>query len=65
MLRHLFDKKAESASTASTPGLIGPRVPRHSGAWDVLRKRLIAEPGLHIIDTGYPSRPLAATLAVP
>ncbi len=36
-------------------GLTGPRVPRHSGAWAVLRKRLQAEPGLRIIDTGYTS----------
>jgi SAM-dependent methyltransferase len=30
-------------------------VSRHSGAWAVLRKRLQAEPGLRIIDTGYTS----------
>jgi hypothetical protein len=30
-------------------------VPRHSGAWSALRKRLQAEPGLCIIDTGYTS----------
>jgi hypothetical protein len=30
-------------------------VPRHSGAWAELRKRLQAEPGLRIIDTGYTS----------
>jgi len=30
-------------------------VPRHSGAWAVLRKRLQAEPGLRIIDVGYTS----------
>jgi hypothetical protein len=30
-------------------------VPRHSGAWAVLRKRLLAEPGLRVIDTGYTS----------
>jgi hypothetical protein len=55
VLRRWFDKKPESGSTTSTPGLIGPRVPRHSGGWAVLRKRLIAEPGLRIIDTGYTS----------
>src|SRR5208337_137776 len=33
----------------------GPRVSRHSGGWAVLRKRLQAEPGLRIIDTGYTS----------
>jgi hypothetical protein len=30
-------------------------VPRHSGGWAVLRKRLLAEPGLRILDSGYSS----------
>jgi 2-polyprenyl-3-methyl-5-hydroxy-6-metoxy-1,4-benzoquinol methylase len=30
-------------------------VPRHSGGWAVLRKRLQAEPGLRVIDVGYTS----------
>jgi len=30
-------------------------VPRHSGGWSAIRKRLEAEPGLRIIDTGYTS----------
>jgi hypothetical protein len=34
---------------------MGPRVPRHSGAWSVLRKRLQTESGLHVIDVGYTS----------
>lgn len=55
MLRRWFDKKQESGSTATAQGVTGPRVPRHSGAWGVLRKRLQAEPGLRIIDTGYTS----------
>lgn len=55
MLRRWFDKKRESGSTASSPGLSGPHVPRHSGGWAVLRKRLLAESGLRIIDTGYTS----------
>ena len=36
-------------------GPTGPRVPRHSGGWAALRKRLQAEPGLRIIDAGYTS----------
>ena len=36
-------------------GLTGPRVPRHSGGWSTLRKRLQAEPGLRVIDIGYTS----------
>jgi hypothetical protein len=30
-------------------------VPRHSGGWTALRKRLQAEPGLRILDVGYTS----------
>lgn len=48
-------KKQESELQASASGLSGPRVPRHSGAWTVLRKRLEAEPGLRIVDVGYTS----------
>jgi len=50
-----FDRKQDSAPPVSAPGLTGERVPRHSGAWAVLRKRLLAEPGLRVIDTGYTS----------
>ena len=55
MLGRWFDKKQVSAPPAQHPGLLGPRVPRHSGAWSVLRKRLETEPGLRIIDVGYTS----------
>lgn len=55
MLRHWFDKKQESGTTAPTPGLSGPRLPRHSGAWSVLRRRLQGDEGLRIIDNGYTS----------
>lgn len=48
-------KKQESGATAVAAGLTGPRVPRHSGAWSVLRKRLETEPGLRILDIGYTS----------
>lgn len=40
---------------APTAGVSGPRVPRHSGGWSAMRKRLEAEPGLRVIDTGYTS----------
>lgn len=55
MLSRWFDKKQGSGDAASIPGLIGPRVPRHSGAWAALRKRLQTEPGLRVVDTGYTS----------
>jgi len=54
-VRRWFDKKQEAAASPGSAGLTGPRVPRHSGAWSVLRKRLQSEPGLCIIDTGYTS----------
>ena len=55
MLRRWFDKRPEVAAPPVAAGLTGPRVPRHSGGWAVLRKRLQAEPGLRIVDTGYTS----------
>ena len=55
MLSHWFDKKQESGPPAFPPGFTGPRVPRHSGGWAALRKRLEAESGLHVIDVGYTS----------
>jgi len=55
VLRRWFDRKHEAASSLQAEGLTGPRMPRHSGGWAVLRKRLQAEPGLRIIDAGYTS----------
>jgi hypothetical protein len=54
-LRNWFEKKQGSGSAVTTHSPAGPRVPRHSGGWSVLRKRLQAEPGLRIIDVGYTS----------
>lgn len=53
MLRHLFDKKPEGQAPAQAAA--GPRLPRHSGGWAALRKRLQTEPGLRVIDTGATS----------
>lgn len=50
-----FGKKQESESPAAAQGITGPRVPRHSGGWAALRKRLQAEPGLRIVDIGTTS----------
>ncbi len=47
--------RKQESPPAPTPGLSGPRVPRHSGAWALLRKRLEAEPGLRIMDIGFTS----------
>jgi hypothetical protein len=55
LLSRWFDKKRESAPNASAAGLVGPKYPRHSGAWDFMRKRLQSEAGLRIIDSGFTS----------
>ena len=55
MLGRWFDKKQNAAAPANPPGFTGPRVPRHSGGWAAMRKRLETEPGLRIIDVGYTS----------
>jgi hypothetical protein len=53
LIRGWFDKKEGQAATSG--GASGPRIPRHSGGWAALRKRLEAEPGLRIIDSGATS----------
>ena len=55
MIRSWFEKKHESDSSAPASGPSGPKVPRHSGGWAMLRKRLQAEPGLRVIDSGVTS----------
>ena len=55
MLGRWFEKKQASGPPPAPAGFTGPRVPRHSQGWLVLRKRLEAEPGLRIIDVGYTS----------
>jgi len=55
LLSRWFEKKQQSSSGEGSQGLVGPRVPRHSGAWSAVRKRLQAEPGLRIIDSGFTS----------
>jgi hypothetical protein len=55
VLRRLFDKRTEGDASLTGHGLSGPRVPRHSGGWAALRKRLQGEPGLRVIDVGQTS----------
>jgi hypothetical protein len=55
LLSRWLEKKHEGGATATAPGFSGPKVPRHSGGWAALRKRLQAEPGLSVIDVGYTS----------
>lgn len=54
MLRRFFEKKGESDED-SAQGYTGVKIPRHSGGWASLRKRLKAEAGLRIIDAGMTS----------
>jgi hypothetical protein len=55
VIRSWFEKKHGGNPSSSAPGATGPKVPRHSGAWAALRKRLQAEPGLRVIDSGVTS----------
>ena len=55
MFSRWFDKKQDTGPTDSAPGVTGLKMPRHSGGWAALRKRLKAEPGLRVIDCGYTS----------
>jgi hypothetical protein len=55
LLGRWFEKKQDGGSPAPAAGLKGPRVPRHSGGWSEVRKRLESEPGLRIIDVGFTS----------
>ncbi len=54
MIRNWFDKSKEGGSHGGS-ATSGPRMPRHSGGWAALRKRLQLEPGLRIIDSGATS----------
>jgi len=54
VIRRWFDKGKENDSSAGHAAS-GPRIPRHSGGWTALRKRLQNEPGLRIIDSGSTS----------
>lgn len=55
MLSRWFNKKQVSGPPAAGTGFTGPKVPRHSGGWAQVRKRLQTEPSLSVIDTGYTS----------
>ena len=55
LLSRWFEKKSGSGPPVTGAGPIGARVPRHSGGWAALRKRLQAEQGLRIIDVGFTS----------
>lgn len=55
MLNRFFATKQESSPAPTDASLMGPRVPRHSGGWVMVRKRLQTEQGLRVLDVGYTS----------
>lgn len=55
MLGKLFDRQPASGAASGSPGTSGPRIPRHSGGWGTLRKRLASEEGLRVLDIGSTS----------
>lgn len=55
MIKRWLEKKQSGGTATAVQGVSGPRVGRYSGGWATLRKRLQAEPGLRVIDTGYTS----------
>lgn len=55
MINRFFANKQESNPAPADAGLTGPRVPRHSGGWAMVRKRLQSCEGLRVLDVGYTS----------
>ncbi len=50
MLGRFFDRQPASGPASYDPN--SPRMPRHSGGWSTLRKRLSSEGGLRVLDVG-------------
>lgn len=53
MLGKLFERRP--AEKTGIQALSGPKIPRHSGGWATLRKQLMKEPGLRVLDIGSTS----------
>jgi hypothetical protein len=52
VFKNPFQRAKDEAQSSSPTVLSGPRVPRHSSGWSVLRKQLLTESGLLILDIG-------------
>lgn len=52
MLNKLFDRRPNPGAGDALAYRNSPRVPRHSGGWALLRKRLELGPGLRVIEAG-------------
>ena len=55
MLSKWFDRQPASSGSVVPQAPVGPRVPRHSGAWAALRKLLTTTSGLRVLDVGVTS----------
>jgi SAM-dependent methyltransferase len=55
VLGRMFDRQSSTKDATASAVASGPRVPRHSGSWGTLRKRLAAEQGLRVLDIGSTS----------
>ncbi len=55
MLGRLFGRQPARESSSSRQALSGPKFTRHSGAWALLRQRLLGEQGLRVLDVGATS----------
>ena len=55
MLGRMFDRQPASGSSSASQASSSARIPRHSGGWGALRKRLTAEEGLRVLDIGSTS----------
>lgn len=53
MLSKLFDRQAGAGVSGHGTG--GPRTARHSGSWAAMRKKLMTEEGLRVLDVGSTS----------
>ena len=52
MFKNPFQKSREEAQSNSPTVLTGPRIARHSSGWAALKKELLTESGLYILDIG-------------
>lgn len=52
MFRNPFQRSKDDAQSRTPTVLNGPRVPRHSSGWSALKKQLLSESGLRILDIG-------------
>lgn len=55
MLGRLFDRQSTPGAPSTSAAPSGPKIPRHSGGWSALRKRLTTEEGLRVLDIGFTS----------